>query len=93
MTTNASEANGAADRYQYRIKANGAESQVLDSCPSDQWAFAAQGIEDRGGVATLERRLITDESIFPMLVTPAGWKRLGAVVVGPWAIIAEVESR
>lgn len=77
---------------QYRVTVNGAISKILDSCPSEQWSKAAEYIEDRGGICTLERRLVTDLDIKESLTTLAGWLFLKDKAISPWEIFAQVEA-
>ena len=78
--------------FQYRISYNGAESQVLDTLPGEQWSKAAQAVEDRGGIATLHRRLVTDADIMELLTDSSGWIVLKDKVIEPWQILAQMEG-
>ena len=79
------------DRYQYRLKVNAAESEIMESLPAEQWKKAVDAAEDRGLHATLERRLITSPDILKMLVNPAGYMRIGEIVICPWEVLAEAD--
>jgi len=79
-------------KTQYRLLINGVQSAVMDHYPADQWQQAAAMVEARGGKCTLERRLITDDSILPLLANPVGYICVGNMVICPWEIIAEVEA-
>lgn len=79
--------------YQYRIKVNDVTSQSLNEYPNEKWSVIGDTIEARGGKATLERRLITDSDILPMLTDTTGFITLkNNIVVCPWEIFAEIES-
>ncbi len=80
-------------KYQYRLTVNGATGKILNEYPGEQWSRIAEVIDFRGGIATLERRLITDHDILPMLTDPTGFIKPGDKVVCPWEVIAEVETR
>lgn len=82
-----------ASFYQYRIEANGTPGPILNSLPSPQWSFVSQCIEDRGGLARLYRRLVTDADIMPGITDPAGYVVMGNRVACPWEVFAEVEVR
>jgi hypothetical protein len=78
-------------RYQYRVTVNGNTGDIVDTLPSERWENIAQVMEDRGGLATLERRIVTNASILPMLASMDGWTVLpDGVVVGPWYILAQL---
>lgn len=79
--------------YQYRIEANGTTGPVKDSLPSPEWSFATECIEDRGGIARLYRRLVTDADIMPGITDPTGYIVMGSRVACPWEIFAEVEVK
>lgn len=78
------------DKYQYRITLNDNQYPITDEHPGDQWSIIAANQEERGYHAILERRLITDESILPMLENPAGYLNLKGKVICPWEIRAEL---
>ena len=79
-------------KFQYRLKVNGATSPILDIYPGEQWTRICEVIDQRGGVATFESRLITDHDILPLLTDPTGYIKLNDnVVVCPWEIIAGME--
>lgn len=77
--------------YQYRITVEGATSGVLDGYPGLQWTNTTDHCEDRGLIATLERRLVTDADILELLTDATGYKKLGNRVVCPWEIVAEMK--
>lgn len=79
------------DYYQYRITVNNSQGQITDNYPGDQWSNIAGVQEDRGIHAILERRLITDETILPMLTNSKGYLKLKDKVICPWEIIAELQ--
>ena len=79
------------DRYQYRITLNNTQSPITDEYPGDQWKQIAEHQEERGYHAILEERLITDESILPLLTNPAGYLKLKNMVVCPWQVMAELQ--
>lgn len=72
--------------YQYRITVNESQGPIVDKCPSEQWAKIAERWDFRGGIrALLERRLITDTDILPLLGgKPDGYIVLGEMVICPW---------
>ena len=75
---------------QYRITVGTAQGAILNTCPSEQWSNIADTVEERGYNATLERRLITDESILPLLTDRTGYINLKGKVFCPWEVIAEL---
>ena len=78
---------------QYRVTVNNAVGNIQDKLPSEQWSCVFDVIEERGGYAKLERRLITDKSILDLLVDPAGYINLNnGQVVCPCEILAEAEG-
>ncbi len=80
-------------RYQYRLTVNGVTSKILDEYPKEQWSRTAEVVDTRGGIATFERRLITNHDILPMLTDPTGYIKLNDnVVVCPWEVLAGMES-
>lgn len=81
------------DYYQYRITINGEAGPIVDNNPTAGWSTIASFIEDRGGIATLHRRLVTDDSILPMLTDRTGYLVLKDKVISPWIVLAEVEVR
>lgn len=78
--------------YQYRISVNGATSRVLGTLPSEQWSQATEITEERGGVATLERRLVCDPGILDLVADTSGYIRLGERVACPWEVFVVVEG-
>jgi len=79
------------DKYQYKVIVNDAEGAVVDSVAN--WTDIAQIIEDRGGIATQYRRLVTDTTIFTDWGMPRdGWIVMGKLAVGPWEVFAQVEA-
>lgn len=76
--------------FQYRIIVNTVEGQILENIP-DCWSFICGIMEQRGQNARLERRLVTDKSILPLLTDTKGWVVLRDTVVSPWEILAEAE--
>jgi hypothetical protein len=80
-------------RYQYRLKVNGTIGPILDTFPGEKWTEICVVIDARGGTATLERRLITDHDILPMLADPTGFIKLkDNTVVCPWEVLAGMEN-
>jgi hypothetical protein len=79
------------DRYQYRITLNNTQSPITDNYPGDQWSQIAENQQERGYHAILERRLITDESILPLLTNSTGYIKLKDKVISPFTIIAELQ--
>jgi len=80
------------DRYQYRITLNNTQSPITDDYPGDQWSKIAEHQEERGYHAILERRLITDESILPLLINTKGYLKLkNNIVLCPFEIMAELQ--
>jgi hypothetical protein len=79
------------DKYQYRITVNNNQSPITDIYPGNQWSKIAQHQQERGYHATLERRLITDESILPLLANPKGYLKLKDMVICPFQIMAELQ--
>ena len=78
--------------HQYRITINKqAQSKIMDSFPGEQWSSAMDVLESRGGCAILERRLITDQSIFELLGDSPykGWIQVNDLVISPWEVFAE----
>ena len=79
--------------FQYRITLNGNKYEILDYCPTEQWGKIAEVSDNRRLKARLERRLITDDSILPMLEDTKGYIKLkDGRVVCPFEVIAEIES-
>lgn len=79
--------------YQYRITVNQQQGKITDMYPGEQWSYVAQAIEDRGGYAIFERRLITDKDILPLLSDSRGFITLKDKVVCPWEDLAVMEVR
>ncbi len=80
------------DTYQYRMTVDGVVGKVQATYPGDHWALVSQSCEDRGLVATLERRLVTDVSILDFGdIGPH--MRLGDKVVCGWDVVAELDLR
>lgn len=78
--------------YQYRLKVNGAIGPIMNTYPGEQWTKIASAIDDRGGIATFERRLITGSDILPMLTDPTGFIKLkDNVVICPWETMAQLQ--
>ncbi|HHX70981.1 MAG TPA: hypothetical protein GX708_23395 [Gallicola sp.] len=81
------------DQYQYRITVNQQQGNILDFFPNEQWQRITEIENQRGIDAKLERRLITDTSIFPLLTDPSGYMRLNNnIIVSPWQTIAEFKE-
>lgn len=79
-------------RWQYRLKVNGATGPILDTYPGEQWTKICEVIDNRGGTATFERRLITEHDILPMLTDTTGFMKLDDnIVVCPWEVLAGME--
>ena len=78
------------DQYQYRITVND-QQHITDNYPGEQWERIAQVQEERGFNAKLERRLITDVSILPMLENAKGYLKLKGKVICPWEVLAELQ--
>lgn len=75
--------------YQYRITYDAQIGKILDKLPSKQWGKVCQVCEHRGIIAYLERRLITDEDILPLLEDATGFIKLkDGRVICPWEILA-----
>ena len=82
------------DYYQYRITLNGDQFPVSNTYPCERWSTIAAYIDERGGKATLEERLVTDITILPLLYDATGYIHLQrGKVASPWKILAEVETR
>ena len=79
--------------YQYRIEVNGT-ARLHRDYPGEVWSRAAEAAEERGLVATLERRLVTDESILEYFdgTLPEGWIQLGGKVATAWEVFAQVDG-
>lgn len=77
--------------YQYRITVEGATSGVLDGYPGLQWANTTEQCEERGLIAKLERRLVTDASILELVEDITGYMRVGNRYACPWEILAEMK--
>jgi len=77
------------DYNQYRITVNNSQGNITENYPGDQWSLIAEHQEERGYHAIFERRLITDESILPLLTDSKGYLNLKGKVICPWEIIAE----
>ncbi|KKL99682.1 hypothetical protein LCGC14_1812000 [marine sediment metagenome] len=78
-----------ADYYQYRITVEAQVGKILDKLPSEQWEFALHVCEERGMIAKLEWRLITDEGILPLLEDARRFIKLkDGRVICPWEILA-----
>jgi len=78
------------DYYQYRITVNNSIRDITDEYPGDQWSRIAEHQEERGYHAIFEERLITDNSILPLLTNPVGYLKLKNKVICPWIIKAEL---
>jgi hypothetical protein len=79
------------NKYQYRITLNNNQYPITDNYPGDQWSQIAEHQEERGYHAILEKRLITDESILPLLTNPTGYLKLkDNTVICPFETIAEL---
>jgi hypothetical protein len=78
--------------YQYRITCNGAIGNVTDDYPGEQWSKAADMVDERGGIATLYRRLITDADIMELLADSTGWMVLKGRAIEPWQTLAQMEG-
>lgn len=74
----------------YRITVDNCIGPVLNSYPADQWARVAEACEERGMYARLERRLVTDAGILELVEDTTGYIHIGARVLCPWEIIAEM---
>jgi len=79
------------DKHQYRITLNNTQYSITDEYPGDQWSQIAENQQERGYHAILERRLITDETILPLLANPKGYLKLKDMVITPFQIIAELQ--
>jgi hypothetical protein len=79
------------DKHQYRITLNNTQYPITDTYPGDQWSQIAEHQQERGYHAILERRLITDESILPLLTNPKGYLKLKDMVICPFQIMAELQ--
>jgi len=79
--------------YQYLIEVGGTTHLHRDY-PGEVWARAAEAAEERGLVATLHRRLVTDESILDFFdgVLPNGWLQLGGKIATSWEVWAQVNG-
>jgi hypothetical protein len=75
--------------FQYRIRTQDTFGEISEVYPSEQWAWSISCAEDRGLYVALERRLITDKEILPMLTDKAGYMVIGDKVACPWEILAE----
>lgn len=78
-------------REQFRVTVHGTTGPIVDHIP-DNWSEIARYIENRGGTAALERRLITDKSILPMLADTTGYIVIGDIVICPWEVLAKLEG-
>jgi hypothetical protein len=74
---------------QYRITFNGTEGPITEHIDSERWSRCVDVAEQRGLYARLERRLITDRDILPLLEDPKGYMQIDNLVICPWEILAE----
>jgi hypothetical protein len=79
--------------YQYRIEVDGTAHLHRDY-PGEVWARAAEAAEERGLVATLHRRLVTDLGILDYFdgQLPEGWLQLGGKIATAWEVFAQVDG-
>jgi len=77
------------DYWQYRITVDGTQGAITENHPSEQWTRIAENQENRGYTATFEKRLITDETILPLLSDTKGYLNLKGKVICPWELVAE----
>ena len=74
-------------RSEYRITVNGIQGKV-EPYPA-RWSQIADAVEERGGHAILERRMVTDLSFLEW--QPENVMILKDKVVTYWEILAELE--
>jgi len=83
-------------RYQYQTIVNGSKSPITDKPPVN-WIEIAEVIENRGGIAQMLRRLITehDQDFIDCLTSTAGFIFLPAknMIICDWELFAEIEVR
>jgi hypothetical protein len=80
------------DTYQYRITVNGCTGPIKDN--SSTWGNTTDIIDSRGGIATLERRFVTTHDFLELIEDHKGHIKLkNNMLLCPWEIIAQVESR
>lgn len=79
--------------YQYRITVNDTVGKIVDYLPNDDWKLVGGIYEERGLVATLERRFVTDTSILDYFggELPKGYLKLKDTVICPWEVFAEMK--
>ena len=79
--------------YQYRIEVNGTTHLHRDY-PGEVWARAAEAAEERGLVATLHRRLVTDWIILEYFdgQLPEGGLQLCGKIATRWEVFAQVDG-
>ena len=81
--------------YQYRITISDAQGRIESyaECAS-HWERIVDPVQERGYQAKMERRLITDTDILPLLTGKTGWivDTDENLVVSPWEVLAAVEG-
>lgn len=77
--------------YQYRVTVNGSQGETVLHIP-ENWSQICDVSEARGWYSKLERRLVTDPGILPLLVDPTGYVQVDEnTVICPWEILAEAD--
>jgi hypothetical protein len=79
---------------QYRVTVNDSVGKIVDSLPSEQWTHATDVVEDRGGIATLERRFIfAADYVAEWAADPSQFIQLKDKCISKWEVFAQVEAR
>ena len=83
-------------RYQYQTIVNGSKSPITDKPPVN-WSEITEAIENRGGIAQMLRRLITDydQTFVDCLTNTEGFILLPDknMIICDWELFAEIEVR
>lgn len=81
--------------HQYRITVNKTQGEITEHYNSAQWERICELMEQRGGYAKLERRLVSDHDMKRLLGDEYldGWIFLEeeGLSIGPWNIFAEAD--
>lgn len=79
---------------QFRITVNDNVGKIVESMPTDQWTHATDVVEDRGGIATLERRFIFNaDYVAEYAADPAQFIQLKDKCISKWEVFSQVESQ
>jgi len=77
---------------QRRVTFNGTTSPITAESVSEKWTGITNVVEERGGSATLECRLVIDydPDFLDGLTDKSGYITLGGKIISPWEVQAEV---